>query len=178
MNKLVSIFLLLIAVVQTSAQVFQTNNQYIIIASNNDTVLYYLNTKQAIITSAVATGNIAIAVDSNGIFEVIDQYALKFGILPNNGWINRGDIYMYNNKVVRIIQSHDRSTVNHFNPHDVPALYLFRPVEGCPDWKQPTGAHDAYNINDCVTFNGKKYMSLINANVWSPIVYPAGWKLK
>ncbi len=47
----------------------------------------------------------------------------------------------------------------------------------CPEWQQPTGAHDAYNTGDCVTFKGNHYESLIDANVWSPAVYPAGWKL-
>lgn len=46
----------------------------------------------------------------------------------------------------------------------------------CPAWIQLTGAHDAYNIGDCVIYLGKCYESLINANVWSPTVYPAGWK--
>ena len=43
-------------------------------------------------------------------------------------------------------------------------------------WVQPTGAHDAYNIGDKVTFEGHLWESLINANVWSPTVYPAGWR--
>lgn len=51
------------------------------------------------------------------------------------------------------------------------------PVLSCPEWIQPTGAHDAYNIGDCVTFKGNLYESMINANVWSPAVYAAGWKL-
>jgi hypothetical protein len=46
-----------------------------------------------------------------------------------------------------------------------------------PEWVQPTGAHDAYNIGDRVTFQGAVYESLINGNVWSPAVYPAGWLL-
>lgn len=44
-------------------------------------------------------------------------------------------------------------------------------------WVQPTGAQDAYNIGDQVSFNGQNYQSVINANVWSPAVYPAGWVL-
>lgn len=44
------------------------------------------------------------------------------------------------------------------------------------EWKQPTGAHDAYNTGDRVTFNGQVYESLINGNVWSPADYPAGWQ--
>ena len=46
---------------------------------------------------------------------------------------------------------------------------------GYPEWAQPTGAHDAYNLGDRVEFNGKNYESVIAANVWSPSVYPAGW---
>jgi hypothetical protein len=45
-----------------------------------------------------------------------------------------------------------------------------------PDWVQPTGASDAYNIGDKVKFEGAVYESIINANVWSPSVYPAGWQ--
>lgn len=51
------------------------------------------------------------------------------------------------------------------------------PAPDCPTWVQPTGAHDAYNIGDCVTFEGNLYESAIDANVWSPTVHPAGWTL-
>lgn len=49
--------------------------------------------------------------------------------------------------------------------------------EEYPQWVQPTGAHDAYNTGDKVTYNGKHYQSTINGNVWSPDAYPAGWQL-
>ena len=49
--------------------------------------------------------------------------------------------------------------------------------EEWPQWVQPTGAHDAYNTGDKVTYNGKHYQSTINGNVWSPDAYPAGWRL-
>ena len=44
------------------------------------------------------------------------------------------------------------------------------------EWKQPTGAHDAYAKGDRVTFGGKVWESVIDGNVWNPAVYPAGWK--
>ena len=40
---------------------------------------------------------------------------------------------------------------------------------------QPTGSHDAYPLGAIVSFNGKQYKSLINANVWTPTAYPGGW---
>lgn len=43
------------------------------------------------------------------------------------------------------------------------------------EFVQPTGAHDAYNLGDRVSYNGKVYESVINGNVWSPDVYPDGW---
>ena len=46
-----------------------------------------------------------------------------------------------------------------------------------PAYVQPTGAHDAYQTGDKVTYNGAVYESLINGNVWAPDVYPAGWRL-
>lgn len=45
-----------------------------------------------------------------------------------------------------------------------------------PEWVQPTGAHDAYQIGDRVTYNGAIYTSLISDNVWAPTDYPAGWQ--
>lgn len=50
------------------------------------------------------------------------------------------------------------------------------PVEEYPEFVQPTGAHDAYNIGDKVTYNGKKYICQINGCVWAPDVYPQGWQ--
>ena len=48
--------------------------------------------------------------------------------------------------------------------------------ESYPEFVQPTGGHDAYNMGDKVTYNGKHYESTIDSNVWSPDAYPAGWK--
>ena len=45
-----------------------------------------------------------------------------------------------------------------------------------PEWVQPSGAHDAYKAGDKVTFQGSRYVSLIDANVWSPVV--VGWQLQ
>lgn len=45
-----------------------------------------------------------------------------------------------------------------------------------PEWAQPLGAHDAYAIGAKVLFGGKVWESLIDNNVWSPSVYPQGWK--
>ncbi len=55
------------------------------------------------------------------------------------------------------------------------------PVDNeCPEYKQPTGSHDAYYKGDKVTFKGKKYICTAPedyAVVWNPEEYPAYWQL-
>lgn len=48
--------------------------------------------------------------------------------------------------------------------------------EEYPTWVQPTGAHDAYNTGDKMTYtDGKKYVCKVDNCVWGPDVYPDGW---
>ena len=42
-----------------------------------------------------------------------------------------------------------------------------------PEWRQPTGAQDAYAKGDKVSHNGKHWISDVDGNVWEPGVY--GW---
>lgn len=49
-----------------------------------------------------------------------------------------------------------------------------------PEYKQPTGAHDAYHKGDGITYNGKKYDCIAPdgvAVVWNPDEYPDYWQL-
>lgn len=174
MRRIITIFLVLLPLAVFS-QTFQGNNQYVLIIENDTVKTYFLELKQAIVTNANTTGNKAYAVTTDAVLDSIVKYKSQLLLLPNTGIVNVNEIYTYDDEVCRIIQTHDRSTVNHYDPHDVPALYLFREF-GCAEWKQPAGAHDAYNIGDCCTYKGSKYESVINANVWSPEIYPAGWK--
>lgn len=50
------------------------------------------------------------------------------------------------------------------------------PVDEWPAYTQPTGAHNAYNIGDKITYNGDHYICKMNGCVWSPIEYPQGWE--
>lgn len=65
-----------------------------------------------------------------------------------------------------------------WTPDITPALYVAIGLDeqGYPVWSQPTGAHDAYNKGDIVNYNDKLYESLMDGNVYSPEVHPAGWK--
>ena len=85
------------------------------------------------------------------------------------------EVYFYQGNLYKVIQAH--TTQSDWTPDVTPALWKkFYEVEAGPQpWVQPTGAHDAYNIGDRVTFEGRLYESKIDANVWSPSAYPAGW---
>lgn len=48
-------------------------------------------------------------------------------------------------------------------------------VEEYQEFKQPTGAHDTYNIGDKIIFNNKKYICKLDNCVWSPDTYPTAW---
>ena len=51
-------------------------------------------------------------------------------------------------------------------------------VDEYPQFVQPTGAHDAYNTGDKMTYtDGKRYICQMDNCVWGPDTYPAGWKL-
>lgn len=86
-----------------------------------------------------------------------------------------GNVIQIDGVWYEVIQSHVSQIDWH--PKVTPALFVETSPPGeIPEWRQPTGAHDAYNKGDKVRFEGKIYESLIDANVWSPSVYPAGWK--
>lgn len=51
------------------------------------------------------------------------------------------------------------------------------PEEAWPEYRQPTGAHDAYKAGDKVTFQSKKYICKMNGCVWNPLTYPDAWEL-
>ena len=52
-----------------------------------------------------------------------------------------------------------------------------QPEEEYPEYKQPTGAHDAYKIGDKISYDGKHYECIFDNCVWNPDEYPQGWKL-
>ena len=50
------------------------------------------------------------------------------------------------------------------------------PDEEWPEYVQPTGAHDAYQIGAKITYNNKHYICIMSNCIWSPDVYPQGWQ--
>lgn len=107
----------------------------------------------------------------------------EMDVLQEDDWFNRlgeevvaGDEVTHLGVTYQVIQPHTLSAC--WEPGQVPALYKVKPAPGeeWPEFVQPTGAHDAYNKGDKVTYKGEHYISLIDANVWAPDTYPAGWE--
>lgn len=83
-----------------------------------------------------------------------------------------GDPQLY-----QVLQAH--TSTEEWTPDTTVSLYKKIGVteNGYPEWVQPLGASDAYNIGDIVSYNGTLYKSIIDGNVWSPEAYPAGWEV-
>ena len=81
----------------------------------------------------------------------------------------------YNNKLYRCLLDH--TSQSDWTPDVAVSLWveISDPNEEYPAWKQPTGAHDAYKNGDKVSYEGNKYVSIVDANVWKPTEY--GWEL-
>ena len=87
-----------------------------------------------------------------------------------------GAVRQFDSNLYRVVQAH--TTQADWTPPTVPALWAaVRQTQGptVDPWVQPTGAQDAYQVGDRVTFEGQTWESTINGNVWSPSAYPQGW---
>lgn len=85
-----------------------------------------------------------------------------------------GDRAQYNDLLYKCVQAH--TSQDNWTPDLTPALWVRTSTDEWPEWIQPTGAQDAYNKGDKVSFKGSHYISLIDGNVYSPEAYPAGWE--
>lgn len=85
----------------------------------------------------------------------------------------QGDRVQYQGLLYKCLQSHTAQA--DWTPDKAVSLWVRvdDPSIEFPDWRQPTGAHDAYNKGDKVSHNGKHWQSDVDGNVWEPGVY--GW---
>ena len=84
-----------------------------------------------------------------------------------------GDRVQYGGTLYKCVQAHTSQA--DWIPDATPALWVVVSIDEYPEWVQPTGAHDAYNTGDKVSYNGKHYISTIDANTYAPDVY--GWEI-
>lgn len=114
-------------------------------------------------------------MDKAGLL-LTDQQALEVPELfpiwnPNSIAYAVGDRVQHESKLYSCIQDH--TSQESWQPSLTPALWNLVSIEEWPEWVQPAGAHDAYAKDDKVLHNGKKWISIVDNNVWEPGVY--GW---
>lgn len=91
------------------------------------------------------------------------------------------DVFGYGENAVGDTQLYlvlqDHTSNKEWTPDTATSLYKKIGVtdEGIPEWVQPLGATDSYMTGDIVFYNGKKYKSTCDNNVWSPDTY--GWEV-
>lgn len=86
----------------------------------------------------------------------------------------KGNRIIYNNTLYKVLQDH-RSQAD-WVPSAAPSLFaevLIPDNNKLYEWKQPESTNP-YMKGDKVTYNGLKYQSTIDNNVWAPNVY--GWE--
>lgn len=114
--------------------------------------------------------------DESKMMEVADIYpkykeniAYKIGDVFSYGVNSDNETQLY-----QVLQAHTSAT--HWTPDTATSLYkkIGIGTDGTAIWTQPVGATDAYNANDIVTHNNKRWKSTVDANVWEPGVY--GWE--
>lgn len=110
-----------------------------------------------------------------------DEQALNCILLfvewDGNGVFYKKDTRLrYNNKLFKVLQDH--TSQSNWTPDTAVSLYVevANPAIEYPDFKKPTGAHDAYSKGDKVTYKDEKYISKIDGNVYAPDEYPSAWE--
>ena len=104
-----------------------------------------------------------------------DETALEavelFPIWVTDHGYELGDRVQYELVLYKCVQAHTSQAS--WTPDLTPALWTKVSIDEFPEWVQPTGAQDAYMIGDKVSYNGRHWVSIVDANVWQPGVY--GW---
>ena len=128
---------------------------------NNDTVMYEQATKDFMTEYSIALDNYRNAVNtSTGSIDydsLITDIEQRMQVLENR--FSTAEL-MQTREYVKMQINLER--------------YQEMTGETYPEWVQPTGAHDAYQEGDKVSWEGKNWESTIDANVWEPGV--SGWR--
>ena len=97
--------------------------------------------------------------------------------LGNDLEYKTGDRFIFENKFYKVLQDHTSQA--DWLPTTATSLYveIADPSNEYPEFKQPTGAHDAYAKGSKVTFEGKHYLYMADENVYNSTAYPARWQL-
>lgn len=118
---------------------------------------------------------------SSSVEELTDEEALEVAALFPT-WASKigeqvtaGERLWYDERLWKVLQPH--TVQQEWTPDTAVSLFVEVSIEEWPEFVQPTGAQDAYNTGDKVTFEGQHYICQIDGCTWSPSAYPAAWQL-
>lgn len=141
-----------------------------------------MNKKQAALELRRAIQIILSTLDVENDLDTILSVPTVFPAYSVGKAYQAGEVFSYGTNDVgdpqlyQVLQAHTAS--EEWAPDSAVSLYKAIGVteSGYAEWVQPLGASDAYSAGDIVSYNGTLYRSLVDANVWSPEAYPAGWE--
>ena len=83
---------------------------------------------------------------------------------------------IYEDKFYKVITAHTSQA--DWTPDVAVSLFveISDPAIEYPEFKKPINAETAYMKGDKITFEGNKYVSTMDNNVYSPTEYPQGWE--
>ena len=82
-----------------------------------------------------------------------------------------GERLWYDERLWKVIQAH--TVQEDWNPRDAVSLFTKVSIEEWPEWRQPTGAQDAYRLGAKVSHEGKHWENNLDFNTYEPGIY--GW---
>lgn len=89
------------------------------------------------------------------------------------------DVRQYDDIPYRCCQAHTHSGEPNWTPPEVPALwaeYHGTSPETARPYRQPQGAHDAYQADEYCVENDATYRCKVNATVFPPSQLPGSWE--
>ena len=101
------------------------------------------------------------------------EHAEAFAEWEPGVFYKTGSIRRFGDGLYRCVQEH--TSQEDWTPDTAVSLWvsISDPTEEWPEWTQPVGAHDTYNMGDKVSHQDKHWISEVDGNVWEPGVY--GW---
>ena len=119
---------------------------------------------RALIEKASASLDDTDAIEAPELFPKFDGNGHAYAV---------GDRVRYEDVLYKCLQAH--TAQSDWTPDVAVSLWVRvdDPSIEFPEWRQPTGAQDAYQKGDKVTHNEKHWISSVDNNVWEPGVY--GW---
>ncbi len=133
-----------------------------------------LTARQA--SAEVANSITFVTLAQNGSIDDVtaSEHTDLFSPWAENIAYKKGDMRQYDGGLYRCVQAHTSQA--DWTPDTAASLWtkVSDPAIEYPDWSQPIGSHDAYDMGDKVSHKNKKWVSTANANVWEPGVY--GWE--